>query len=159
MRKNLFLIGLAICSVVLIVLIVAGLAIQQTNATTKPLTQKDVETLAISYARIGGFEGEPTSVQSKFISINEIKARLDPFRTSADSEWLVVLKGKAVVNLVPSKNNPSQQVFDNMYIELSINGELIGTGSRNPGYEIDLNSPVPPIPDRWPGPVDNTPKS
>ncbi len=160
MRKILSPLGITICSLALLVLLLVGGAIQNAVATTKSLTPKDVETLAISYAKMSGFQGEPTSLQSKLVTRDEYKARIDPFRTGLDPElWLVVLKGKALVNMAPSLNNPSQQDFDNMYVELSVNGVLLGTGSRNPGYEVDLNSSIPPIPDRFPGPVDNTPKS
>lgn len=129
------------------------------NATTQNLTQPEVERLAVFYAKQWGLQGEPTSIESKLISRDEYKARLDPVRSDVGSElWVIVLKGKVVVYLVHSPGNPPFQEYDNAYVELSMSGALLGTGSRSPGYELDLYGPVPPIPDRWPGPTENEPK-
>jgi hypothetical protein len=139
MRKILSPFGITLCSLALLVLLLVGGIIQSAVATTRPLTPKDVETLAISYAKMWGFQGEPTSVQSKLITRDEYKARINPFRPDIGPEiWLIVLKGKVWVNMASSMNNPSQQLFENMYVELTINGVLLGTGSRTPGNEIDL---------------------
>ena len=127
------------------------------RASTKPLlTQSNIEATAVAYARKTGLQGSPTSIVSKQITPAEFNPRLDPFNDdSAEATslvWLVVVKGDFAIAGPPLTNgNVIFTKYDNGWILLNINGEIIGQGNQSPGYEIDLNATARPL-TTWPTP-------
>ena len=127
-----------------------------TQAVGSALSQTEIEARAVEYAQtLSYLRGNPTSVASKEMALREFYARLDPFnhdpgRDPSSLVWLVVINGNVVwVNPPTMDGKPSSTEFSNIWVALSPAGDVIGSGARTPGNEIDFNATPKPI-TSWP---------
>ncbi len=136
--------GIGVLAILVLALLAWGLA--QQRAAASSLSQSEIAAKAIAYANSVGLQGTPTSVVSKQMTLDEYSARLDPFGNYAGREntlvWLVVMKGNVAARNAPdSKGNVTFTGYDNIWVLLSTQGEIMGWGAQAPGYELDLNAP------------------
>jgi hypothetical protein len=63
----------------------------------------------------------------------------------------IILGNFAVAGPPLSDNSITLTQYNNGWILLSADGEIIGQGNQAPGYELDLNAPARPL-IAWPTP-------
>lgn len=153
MRKKLF--GISFILVVTIVALSVVLFAGQ-PAGAAPLSQTDITTTAVAFAQRVGLQGQPTSVIAKQMTTAEFNARLDPFSNEDHQDtqvWLVVMKGNVVhVNPRGPQGEISQTGYNNIWVLLTIDGQVTGWGSQSAGNELNLSVPANPL-TKWPAPV------
>lgn len=120
--------------------------------------QKDIEAKAVAAAQRGlmyaRLQGQPTSVTSKQMTLGEFEARLDPFsrdpRDKATTVWLVFINGDVQVGS-PLAADGSEGVtpYDNMWLLLSVTGDVMSSGAQAPGHALNLSQPPAPL-TSWP---------
>jgi hypothetical protein len=153
MRKYLAGISVFIAIVVLIATFIISITEPKAEATPIIWTSQKIEDTALIYAQHIAFKGTPTSIVSKKMSVADFRLLLDPFSKGdlgTDEVWLVLLKGKVVINH-PSQNSiTSQTMADTMWVNLTPDGRVIGWGTLAPGTKLDLNGPLPTQLTSWP---------